>query len=264
IPFMAGILYDYIENGKDPDGSGLLYFWKLLNSTSFCQLSPIHQMILNTRCLDSCKADTESKFLPSQLQNCHKNLIGSFKSFLIVWINFDRHKNNNEYRTAHLPLHKVIGLNFSNLSHVLVHPDIYSCIIDQFKPVPKQSNQWKYFITPKKNNRITPSSQRGVILMNTLEAIVLKVSEIQLSDVIELLLDGLYDEDEYTVDKNEVVRKKCAKLIEKISQNKEQLYNTLRCLMNIFNKKCIPLCDVYADIFEAIATKLDKKTSGYF
>ncbi|ETN98533.1 putative lipoprotein, partial [Reticulomyxa filosa] len=274
IPFMAGILYDYIENGKDPDGSRLLYFWKLLHAPSICQLSPIYQIILSMRCLDSCKADTESQFLPSQLRNCHKNLIDLFKSFLIAWINFDIHENDNKYRTAHLPLHKVIGLNFSNLSHVLVHPDIYSCIIDQFKPVPKQLNQREYLIIPKKQNRITrwfrPSSQCNVMLMDTLEAIALKVSEIQLSDVIETLLGGICDRDSHG---------KCARFIEKISRNmnKEQLYNTFRWLMDIFNKKYIPLdeyadifaeeyipLDVYADIFEAIATKLDEKQVDIF
>ncbi|ETN99362.1 putative lipoprotein, partial [Reticulomyxa filosa] len=130
-------------------------------------------------------------------------------------------------------------------------------------PVPKQLNQREYLITPKEQNRITrwphPYSQCRVILMDTLEAIVFKVSEIQMSDVIEILLDGL-DED----DKG--VHKKCAQLIEKISQNvnKEQLYNTFRCLMNTFKKKLISYCRMYADIFEAIATKLDKKQVDIF
>ncbi|ETO06543.1 hypothetical protein RFI_30850 [Reticulomyxa filosa] len=86
ISFMAGILYDYIQNKKDLTGSGLLYFWKLLRSPSLAQLSPTRQMMLHMRYLDACKADTESPFLPSSLKDCHITLIRSFKSFLITWV----------------------------------------------------------------------------------------------------------------------------------------------------------------------------------
>ncbi|ETO07733.1 hypothetical protein RFI_29658 [Reticulomyxa filosa] len=244
IPFMAGILYDNIESKKDSSGSGLLYFWKLLHSPSLSQLSYIHRMIFHMRCLDVCKADTESPFLSSQLQNCHKNLIDSFKSFLIAWINIDRFKNGNEYRIVDRSFHKAIVRNIPNLSNILVHPDIYLCIIGQLGV--SQTSE-----TKKRWSRLYPKC--GVILVDILEAIALKVSETQINRVIEVLLDGLHNGDEY-------VHKKCAKLIEEISwkMNKKQLKDNLKCLMDIFNKN-IPLCAVCTNTLKIIVKKLNKK-----
>ncbi|ETO33378.1 NACHT family NTPase [Reticulomyxa filosa] len=91
IPFMAGILYNNIENKRDPSGSGLLYFWKLLHSSPPQPVS-IHQKMLHMHCLDACKADTDSPFLPLKIQTCHKILVGLFKSLLITWIYFDQDK----------------------------------------------------------------------------------------------------------------------------------------------------------------------------
>ncbi|ETO00378.1 hypothetical protein RFI_37069, partial [Reticulomyxa filosa] len=138
IPFMAGILYSNIENGKDPLGSGLLYFWKLLHSSP-PQLIPIYQMMFFLRCLDACKADTESPFLSSQLQDCHKALIHSFKLWLIAWINFDKNQFydyefyifKNEF--VYEDFVNEIEMHSLTLQYVLVHPDIHSCVIDQFK-----------------------------------------------------------------------------------------------------------------------------------
>ncbi|ETO02657.1 hypothetical protein RFI_34761, partial [Reticulomyxa filosa] len=133
---MAGILYSNTENGKDPSGSGLLYFWKLLHSSP-PQLIPIHQMMFFLRCLDACKADTESSFLSSQLQDCHKALIHSFKSWLIAWINFDKNQfYDYEYDIFKIlkksrDFKNVMGMHSLTLQYVLVHPDIQSCVIDQ-------------------------------------------------------------------------------------------------------------------------------------
>ncbi|ETO01144.1 hypothetical protein RFI_36296, partial [Reticulomyxa filosa] len=43
IPFICGMLYNNIISKKDPSGSGLLYFWKLLHSSP--QIVPIHRIL---------------------------------------------------------------------------------------------------------------------------------------------------------------------------------------------------------------------------
>ncbi|ETO20028.1 hypothetical protein RFI_17189, partial [Reticulomyxa filosa] len=206
IPFMAGILYDFIENKKDPDGSGLLSFWKLLHFSSFCQLSPVHQMILNMRCLDVCKADAESKFLSSQLRNCHKNLINSFKSFLIAWINFDENIGDKGCKIMCDSFDRVIKPHLSNLQDILARPDIWLC-----------------FINKKKLDKLnqTVIRRHRMIFMDILEAIASKMSEMQMDDALEFLLDKLHDENEY-------IHGKCVQLIEKISwkMNEKQLGDT--------------------------------------
>ncbi|ETO03427.1 NACHT family NTPase [Reticulomyxa filosa] len=129
IPFMAGMLYDNIENGKDRSGSGLLYFWKLLHSSP-PQLTPINQMMLFVHCLDTCKADTESPFLSLKLKCYHETVINSFKSWLIAWINFGKNKYyTNRYMNR--SLNKMMKTHLPTLQYVLVHRDIHSWIIDQ-------------------------------------------------------------------------------------------------------------------------------------
>ncbi|ETN97150.1 hypothetical protein RFI_40381, partial [Reticulomyxa filosa] len=129
IPFMSGILYNNIISKKDPSGSGLLYFWKLLRSSP-PQIVLIHQVMLFMHCLDTCKSDTDNPFLSSQLRTCHKSLVHSFKSWIIAWIHFD------DYRS----LNKVMGSHLPNFQYVLNHPDIHSCIIDQIKIIQTQFN----------------------------------------------------------------------------------------------------------------------------
>ncbi|ETN97145.1 hypothetical protein RFI_40386, partial [Reticulomyxa filosa] len=129
IPFMAGMLYDNIENGKDRSGSGLLYFWKLLHSSP-PQLTPINQMMLFVHCLDACKADTESSFLSSKLKCCHKRIISLFKLYLIFWITFSKAKGDR-CQLMHRPFDNVLKLYLPKLRYVLVHPDIHSCIVKQ-------------------------------------------------------------------------------------------------------------------------------------
>ncbi|ETO08723.1 hypothetical protein RFI_28665 [Reticulomyxa filosa] len=118
IPFMCAILYNNIISKKDPSGSGLLYFWKLLH-LSLPQIVPIHQMMLFMHCLDACKADTDSSFLSSQLQICHKSLVDSFKPWIISWIHFDKDKDyayeknmwNDYKRILDKPLDKLMELH---------------------------------------------------------------------------------------------------------------------------------------------------------
>ncbi|ETO08275.1 hypothetical protein RFI_29115 [Reticulomyxa filosa] len=129
ISFMAGILSDYIQNKKDLTGSGLLYFWKLLRFPSLAQLSPTRQMMLHTRCLDACKADTE---IQSPLKDCHMALISSFKSFLITWIDGSKLEDyacNNGYQIEHRPFDKVIKFHLSNWRYILLHSVIDSYIM---------------------------------------------------------------------------------------------------------------------------------------
>ncbi|ETN97100.1 hypothetical protein RFI_40431, partial [Reticulomyxa filosa] len=142
IPFMAGILYSNTENGKDPSGSGLLYFWKLLHSSP-PQLIPIHQMMFFLRY-------TESSFLSSQLQDCHKALIHSFKSWLIAWINFGK----NQFYNYELDIFKILKKNRDfkdvmemhslTLQYVLVHPDIQSCAIAQLTQLKRKPHDNLY------------------------------------------------------------------------------------------------------------------------
>ncbi|ETO11660.1 hypothetical protein RFI_25716, partial [Reticulomyxa filosa] len=132
IPFMAGILYGNIENEKDSSGSGLLYFWKQLQSLPL-QMIPIHQIMLHIRCLDACKADTESKFLSRQLKNNHKTLIGSFKEWLKAWAAPDKVTHLRRKRIVDRPLDKIMRMYLPNLQYVLVHPDIHSYVTDYFK-----------------------------------------------------------------------------------------------------------------------------------
>ncbi|ETO33882.1 hypothetical protein RFI_03214 [Reticulomyxa filosa] len=277
IPFMAGILYDNIESKKDSSGSGLLYFWKLLHSPSLSQLSYIHRMIFHMRCLDVCKADTESPFLSSQLQNCHKNLIDSFKSFLIAWINFDKKKDGGGYKIVDQPFDKVIRQYLSNLRHVRVHPDIHLCIVDQLELVCKQLKNYENIKLIIRLNYLSISPQTSKIVMrylqqgfqdkcnfvremcvDTVEQMILKMSETQMDDIFEVLLDGFCNRDKY-------VHEKCANLIEKIlsDMNTEQLSSAFKRLIDTFNNKKIHLCNSSARILTTFVVKLDTKQMDY-
>ncbi|ETO07401.1 hypothetical protein RFI_29989 [Reticulomyxa filosa] len=211
IPFMAGILYNNIENKKDINGSGLLYFWKLLHSSSI-QLIPIHQMLLYMHCLDACEADTDNPLLSSQLQVCHKTLIQSFESWIISWINFDD-KNYNytqSYRCIlDKILNKIIGLHLSNFQYIIYHPDIHLCIIDQIK------NQTKIDLNYYKINDRLDILEYLCISAETLDIIIecykknkwlyeklickiiMKLNEKQLNDVFESFMEKFNNEDKY-------------------------------------------------------------------
>ncbi|ETO30955.1 hypothetical protein RFI_06166 [Reticulomyxa filosa] len=91
---------------------------------------PIHQIMLHIRCLDACKADTESKFLSPQLKGYHKTLIGLFKPWLEVWINpgdCSRYE-----RIVDKPLDKIMEMHLPNLQYVLGHTDIRKYIDSYF------------------------------------------------------------------------------------------------------------------------------------
>ncbi|ETO16855.1 hypothetical protein RFI_20484 [Reticulomyxa filosa] len=128
ILFMAGILYGNIENKKDPSGSGLLYFWKLLHSSP--QAVPIYQVMLHMHCLDACKADINSSFLSRSLQT----LIHSFKSLLIDWIK-GLVKVNAMFTIS---LDNVMKLYLPNFQYLLHHSDIHLCVINQIKVIQTQ------------------------------------------------------------------------------------------------------------------------------
>ncbi|ETN99301.1 hypothetical protein RFI_38180, partial [Reticulomyxa filosa] len=208
IPFMAGILYSNIENGKDPSGSGLLYFWKLLH-LSPPQLIPIYQMMFFLRCLDTCKADTESPFLSSQLRDCHKVLIHSFKLWLVAWINFDK---NQFYDYEFYIFEKVYNKNFTDmmemysltLQYVLVHPDIHSCVIDQLTQLKRKQLRYSppdlfpcLYIFRKTSNIAV---QYFELLLRRDEHyycdnILKKSTKDQLDDAIKILINALSEKD---------------------------------------------------------------------
>ncbi|ETO03560.1 hypothetical protein RFI_33842, partial [Reticulomyxa filosa] len=219
-------------------GSGLLYFWKLLHSPSLSQLSYIHQMMFHMCCLDVCKADTESQFLPFQLRDCHKNLIDSFKSFLIGCINFDKNKHNEDYMTSYGSFDNVIRPYLSKLQDILTHPDI-----------------WLYFIDRKKLEKLnkTVIQQHRVIFLDILKAIASKMSETQIDDALEFLLDKFHDKDEHD-HWNRV------QLIEEISwkMNEKQLGDALRYFIDMHDNK-IHICKLCKRIVPALVVKLDKQ-----
>ncbi|ETN99385.1 NACHT domain-containing protein, partial [Reticulomyxa filosa] len=207
IIFMAGILCSNIENKKDSGGSGLLYFWKLLHSPSLCQLSSIHQMMLYMRCLDACKADTDSPFILSPLQTCHKTLIVAFKSFFIALFNFH---NDEDYNRRNLLFDKMIKLHFSNLQ--FVHLDI----IDQLKLFQTQFSELRAIRLMKQLVQLNISPQILKIVVqccqqgfqhqdkctrrrcrNNFETMALRASETQMDSIIAFLFDGFYNRNEY-------------------------------------------------------------------
>ncbi|ETO01482.1 hypothetical protein RFI_35958, partial [Reticulomyxa filosa] len=229
IPFMSGILYNNTISKKDPSGSGLLYFWKLLHSSP-PQIVPIHQMMLFMHCLDACKADTDNSFFSSQLRNCHTLLVHSFKSWIIAWIHFDDKKYFDDDRL----LNKVMKLHLPNFQYVLHHPDIHLCIIDQIKIFQTQFNTiderklisdrlylsqlylLQYLCISTETSDVIVQCYKQVFEMcywmcaDLLCVISVKLNEQQLDDVIQLFIDGLVDE-------NEDTHKRCAELIAKIS-----------------------------------------------
>ncbi|ETO06860.1 NTPase [Reticulomyxa filosa] len=237
IPFMAGILYDNIENKKDIDGS-----------------------------------DTSSSFLPFQLQTYHKTLIASFKSFLISWINFDKdikYAYNYSYRIVQRPFNKVIELHLPNLQHALIHPDVHSCVIDQLNLVQSQLNSLdKYLIedrfwilkhlciSTQSSKIIIQCFQQGIrhreqiircLSVDAIETIVAKVSETQLDDAVDILLDEICES-------NKDVHKNVRCCLQKYHLN-----NAFKHLMNVFNNKRLVLCNLCANTLGAIVVRLNEE-----
>ncbi|ETN99432.1 hypothetical protein RFI_38042, partial [Reticulomyxa filosa] len=261
IPFMCGILYNNILSNKDPSGSGLLYFWKLLHSSP--QIVPIHQMMLFMHCLDACKAYTDSSFLSSQLRTCHKSLVDSFKSWIIAWIHFDKGRN---YVYDYRSLNKVMELHLPNFQYVLHHPDIHLCIINQIKITLTLGNQnlikdrlnllQHLCISTKTSNVIVQCYKQSFkkhteICADLLCVISVKLNEQQLDDVIELFMDGISD-------KNKDIHESCAFSIAKIALNlnERQLNKVLEFLMNAFESGKITICNKCAHALATISSQL--------
>ncbi|ETO03668.1 NTPase, partial [Reticulomyxa filosa] len=268
IPFMAGILYNNIENKKDPSGSGLLYFWKLLHSSPPQPVS-IHQKMLHMHCLDACKADTESPFLPLKLQTCHKTLVDSFKSLLITWIYFFK---NEYYRSQ--PLHNVMKLHLSNFQHLFKHPDIHLCIIDQLKEIQTQLNRFGVLIpleteldtlyyylciSTETSNIVVQCYQKTVTIgyrlyMDLYCEILGRLNERQLDDVLEFLMHRISDKDRGT-------HNNCADSLANIALNlnERQLNKVFKFLMNAFDDGKIQICDECAHTLAMVSLQLGGK-----
>ncbi|ETO02922.1 hypothetical protein RFI_34491, partial [Reticulomyxa filosa] len=265
IPFMCGILYNNIISKKDPSGSGLLYFWKLLH-LSPPQIVPIYQMMLFMHCLDACKADTNSSFLSSRLQTCHKSLVDSFKTWMIAWIHFDKDKDyaygkdwlNDYKRILVRPLNEVMELHLPNFQYVLHHRDIHLCIINQIKIIQTQLNTLDDEELIKDRLNLL---QYLCISTETLDIVVqcfkqMKLNEQQLDDAIELLMDGLVDKDEY-------IHECCACSIREISLklNERQLNKVFEFLMNAFESGKITIYYFCDSALAAILSQLREKQS---
>ncbi|ETO35468.1 NACHT domain-containing protein, partial [Reticulomyxa filosa] len=291
IPFMAGILYDNIENGKDSSGSGLLYFWKLLHFSP-PQLTPIHQTMLYIRCLDACKADAESPFLSSQLRDCHRTIIHSFKSWLIAWITFDKDIDyiHNSGPMLIRPLNNVMTMHLPTLQYVLVHPDIHSCIIEQliqFKSRILQPqngyhtyyNRWKRVIDDGLYllSYLCISTETSDIVLQCLEltlrrgfhghsylyrAILMKLKEDQLDGVFKFLTTALSEKDIHT-SVAETLIEVASKLNERQEKDVVQIFmNELNCKNDMCS--CVKLLSsitvkLRAEAFEGIFMKMKEE-----
>ncbi|ETO02890.1 hypothetical protein RFI_34523, partial [Reticulomyxa filosa] len=280
IPFISGILYNNIISNKDPSGSGLLYFWKLLHSSP-PQIIPIHQVMLFMHCLDACKADTDSSFLSPQLQICHKSLVDLFESWIIAWIHFDKDNDyaygknwRNDYeRILDRPLNKVMESHLPNFQYVLHHPDIHFCIINQIKIIQIQFNGLdnrdlikdrlyllQYLCISTETSDIVVQCYKQVfkkeiwLCANLLYVISVKWNKRQLDDVIEFFVSELVNEDKY-------IHERCALLIAKIAlkSNKRQLNKVFEFLMDAFESGKITICDKCAHALATISSQLGGK-----
>ncbi|ETN99830.1 hypothetical protein RFI_37637, partial [Reticulomyxa filosa] len=275
IPFISGILYNNIISKKDPSGSGLLYFWKLLHSSP-PQIVPIHQVMLFMHCLDACKSDTDSSFLPSQLRTCHKSLVHSFKSWIIAWIHFDKDKDYAyEYgdRVLDRPLNKVMESHLPNFQYVLNHSDIHLCIIDLIKIIQTQFNTLddarlikdrlnllQYLCISTETSDVVVQCYKQVFKRHSwmcaylLCVISVKLNEQQLDDVIEFFMDGLVHKDENI---HEICAESIARIVLKL--NERQLNKVFECLMNAFESGKITICDECAHALATISSQLGGK-----
>ncbi|ETN99898.1 hypothetical protein RFI_37569, partial [Reticulomyxa filosa] len=264
IPFMAGMLYDNIENGKDRSGSGLLYFWKLLHSSP-PQLTPINQMMLFVHCLDACKADTESSFLSSMLKCCHEIVINLFKSWLIAWISFGKNKcHTNRYMDR--SLNKMMETHLPTLQYVLVHRDIHSWIIDQLiqfrsKILKMREKKDTYYVGIANEFPLLPylciSTETADIILQCFEVSIqcsflyvdfaqlyTKLKEDQLDGVLTFLIIALFEKK-----KHDKAIPSLKSIVPKL--NERQANDAFRFLMS--KKENLEL---FADLLALIAVKL--------
>ncbi|ETO20144.1 hypothetical protein RFI_17077 [Reticulomyxa filosa] len=274
IPFMAGILYGNIENEKDSSGSGLLYFWKQLQSLPL-QMIPIHQIMLHIRCLDACKVDTESKFLSHQLKNHHKTLIYSFKQWLEVWATPDKVAHLRCKKIVGRPLDKIMEMYLPNLQYVLVHPDIHSYVtqymndfIRNLKLYCKNSKYDEkmesimdgFYVLPylcvstETLDMLVECFRQSFeckfiqsICMKSHGAISAKLKEMKLDEILQFLLDTLpiCDNSIYALSLGEIVP----------SLNEKQLTHAFDTLMEGLETKV----ELYAEALAKIAVQLGKE-----
>ncbi|ETO27417.1 NACHT family NTPase, partial [Reticulomyxa filosa] len=278
ISFMAGILYNNIENQNDPSGSGLLYFWKLLHSSP-PQIVPIYQLMFYMRCLDACKADTSSSFLPSQLQVCHKSLIDSFQSWLIAWISFDKDKSPVCFddRILKISLNNLMQLHLPNFQYLFLHSDIHLYITDQIKAFQTQLNTLddNGLICDRLRllSHLCVSTHTSNIIIQcvkccfrnddfwvrdtceaTLCAISAKLNEKQLDNVLEFLIDGLHNKDKG-------MHERCGLLLSRILVylNERQLNVITEQLMNRCKEKKNHICYYCAKLLSNSLVKLNER-----
>ncbi|ETO14922.1 NTPase [Reticulomyxa filosa] len=266
IPFMAGILYGYIENKKDVDGSGLLYFWKLLHS-SLPPLTSSHQMIY--------KQSISSIPTSNMSQGSHP-FVQIISHCLDQLRQREAYAYGDGYRIVHRPFDRVIELHLPNLRYVLLHPDIHECIMEQLSQFQTRLNKFDkgklidrlrllpyLCVSAKTAEVIMEYYHKGFqhqekyirdIYMDALETIALKVSELQVDNVFEVVMNGFHDQNIY-------IHRKCAKALERISwnMNEGQLDTAFKHLIDIFRNGQMSLCDICANTLGTIAVKLGAK-----
>ncbi|ETO10825.1 hypothetical protein RFI_26550 [Reticulomyxa filosa] len=276
IPFMAGILYNNIESGKDSSGSGLLYFWKSLYSSP-PQLVPIHQMML-------CIRYTKSSFLSSQLQDCHNTVIHSFKLWFISWFNFDKDKFAfyESNRIVSRPLDDVIEMYLPTLQYTLIHPDIHLCIISQlikFKEWVLEIQSDSIFNEEIRDmlyllSFLCISTETSDIVLQCFESlfsrlentdfdhlyeiISMRLKEDQFDSIIKFLKTKLPKEKRFT-------RREVAYSFRAIAPklNKRQVSDIFQFLVSGLNREKNDLLS-YAEVLVEIAVKLDEKLNDVF
>ncbi|ETO00645.1 hypothetical protein RFI_36796 [Reticulomyxa filosa] len=162
----------------------------------------------NMCCLDACKADSDSQFVSSKLQTCHKSLIDSFKV-----------------------MDHLLGLILTKTKITLM--SVIRQIID--RPL----NEVMALHLP--NFRYAPSSRYLFVYCKMIDdkAIIyfVKLNEKQLDDAIEFFIDGLVGKDKK---KFNIIFKNSIEL------NKGRLNKVFECLINAFDNEKITICDKYA------------------
>lgn len=77
LPLTAGLLYQKFLDGQDGEAYGLHTFWHHMLSNPR-ELVDIHQVMLNMRCMESCKADDQGV-----LENLHKPILEQIMAWLL-------------------------------------------------------------------------------------------------------------------------------------------------------------------------------------
>ncbi|ETO01292.1 hypothetical protein RFI_36148 [Reticulomyxa filosa] len=163
-------------------------------------------------------------------------------------------------------------LHLPKFQHLLHHPDIHLCIIDQIKIIQTQLdtfdnwsliedrlNSLQYLCISKETSDVVVQCYKQVFkrdiwtYADLLCVISVKLSEQQLDDVIEFFM-GI-------IDKGEYVHYRCAESIAKIALklNERQLNKVFKCLMNAFESGKITICKECAHALATISSQLGGK-----